>query len=333
MSNRKPTPANRHVVTQDSGSPTINRGPIFDREEIARVLKKVRRIASIVGIVAGGIGLAFGTHYYLTHSPRFALREVIVNGAKRLTSESVITESGLQMGENLVSMDLEKVKERIEQDPWIDHAILRRKLPSTIELDVVERAPVAIASLANGTYLATADGVCFKRVEGSDPSDFPVITGLGDVANDSDSASKEIAKAIELSREIERVGLYGGHVEELAIEDDGGISAVIGSRGVRLVFGDDNFRSKVQKALKIEYELARRHARATTIFLDDDEHKDRVVVRLLAALPEAEVTTEASAKSAHRDSSRRIWPHNATSDRVPAGHTAPSQETRRRTSP
>ena len=87
-----------------------------------RVLKKIRRIASIVAIVSGGTGLTFGTHYYLTHSPRSALREVIVNGAKRLTSESVIAESGLQLGENLVSLDLEKVKERIETDPWIDHA-------------------------------------------------------------------------------------------------------------------------------------------------------------------------------------------------------------------
>ncbi|MGZ3455338.1 MAG: hypothetical protein ACXVEF_37385, partial [Polyangiales bacterium] len=56
--------------------------------------------------------------------------------------------------------------------------------------------------------------------------------------------------------------------------------------------GKGSYRSKVRLGAKVEAELSRRSARPTVIFLDDDLHPDRIVVRLVAALPPAEVTLD-----------------------------------------
>ena len=70
------------------------------------------------------------------------------------------------------------------------------------------------------------------------------------------------------------------------------IAASVGKRAVRVVFGMPPYRSKVRLAAKIEGELGRRNARPTTVFLDDDRHPDRIVVRLVSALPGAQVTVD-----------------------------------------
>ena len=134
----------------------------------------------------------------------------------------------------------------------------------------------------------------FKKVEDGDLVDLPILTGISgeDASGDREATAQLVKRALDLAREVEHVGLFGGRVEELAIDRDGGVTAVIGKRALRVAFGRGPFPPKVRLAAKLEADLARRGARATTIFLDDDQHPDRIVVRLVSALPPAQVTVD-----------------------------------------
>lgn len=296
MSATRSLPSNRRVVTPPRPNRPIAPAKPWDPDALWRHLRLAGRIALGVAIVACGVMAAVYARRYVTQSPRFALKDLRIEGNHRRTREQITALAGIALGQNVVELDLEAVRARLEKDPWIERATILRRLPASVAIDVIERDAGAIVALPSGTWLATSHGDLFKKIEADDPNDLPVITGLTDdaAASDRDATAQIIRRSLDLAADAERVGLFGGRVQELAVDADGGITAVLsrGKTSVRVVFGKTGYRQKVRLGARVEAELARRGARATTIFLDDDVHPDRIVVRLVSALPPAEVTVD-----------------------------------------
>lgn len=290
----KTLPSNRRVQTPARAHEPV-RQP-WDPDALWRKLRLLGRVALGVAIVAAGVLAAVYARRYVTQSPRFALKDLRVEGNHRRTREQIAELAGLTLGQNVVELDLEAVRARLEKDPWIERATILRRLPASVAIDVIERDAAAIIALPTGTWLATSHGDLFKKIEAGDPNDLPVITGLTDeaAASDRDATAQIIRRALDLAADAERVGLFGGRVQELAVDSDGGINAVLsrGKASVRVVFGKNGYRQKVRLGARVEAELARRGARATTVFLDDELHPERIVVRLVSALPPATVTVD-----------------------------------------
>lgn len=292
----KSLPSNRRVQTPARANLPIAPKQPWDPDALWRKLRLAGRIALGVAIVAVGVLAAVYARRYVTQSPRFALKDLRIEGNHRRTREQLTELAGLTLGQNVVELDLEAVRARLEKDPWIERATILRRLPASVAIDVIERDASALVALPSGTWLATSRGELFKKIEAEDPNDFPVITGLSDeaAASDRDATAQIIRRALDLAADAERVGLFGGRVQELAVDSDGGIIAVLsrGKASVRVVFGKNGYRQKVRLGARVEAELARRGARATTVFLDDELHPDRIVVRLVSALPPASVTVD-----------------------------------------
>lgn len=294
----RPLPSNRRVITPPRANAPVREEKPWDPEALWRHLRLVGRIALGVAIVAIGIAGAIYARKYVTQSPRFALKDLKIEGNHHRSREQIVALSGIAIGQNVVDLDLEAARARIEKDPWIERATIVRRLPASVAIDVVERDAAAIVALSSGTWLATSHGELFKRIDAEDPNDLPVITGINEVdaAGDRESTAQIIRRALDLAADAERVGLFGGRVQELAVDSDGGITAVLSraaaKSNVRVAFGKSGYRQKVRLGARIEAELSRRSARPTVVFLDDDIHPERIVVRLVSALPAASVTVD-----------------------------------------
>lgn len=300
----RPLPSNRRVATPPRANAVVSReddartgkrvDKPWDPDALWRGLRLAGRIALAVAIVAVGVATAVYARKYVTTSPRFALKDLRIEGMHHRSKEQVAALAGIALGQNVVDLDLDAVRAKIEKDAWIERATISRRLPATVSIEVLERDAAALVALPSGTWLATSQGELFKKVEPDDPVDLPVVTGISeaDAAGDRDATAQIVRRALDLAAEIERVALFGGKVQELNVETDGGIAAVIGRRAVRVAFGKSSYRNKVRLGARIENELSRRGARPTVVFLDDDVHPDRVVVRLVSALPPAEVTVD-----------------------------------------
>lgn len=255
--------------------------------------------AVLTALLLATIGAAsVGARYWVTHSPRFGLQQLVVTGNQRFSTEQVAALAGVGLGQNLVALDLAKARDRLESEPWIERARLARRLPGTLQIEVNERVAAAVVLLPSGAYLATPDGDLFKHLELGDAPDLPVITGIrpDDAVLDHGATAQLLRRALDLGAEIERTQLYGGRVEELAINDQGGVTAVLGRHGLRIAFGTSGYRNKVRLAQRVEADLTKRGAHPTLIFLDDDQHPDRIVVRLVSALPPAVVEVDEPTK-------------------------------------
>jgi cell division protein FtsQ len=249
----------------------------------ARWKEGVRLAAGVVVTVAAALGCVWGMLRYTRTSPRFAVRTIDVHGTSRRSPEDIAHRAGIAIGQNVFIADLENARAGILDDPWIEQASLRRKLPSGIAIEVVEREAAALVAVGPDLYLVTRQGEPFKKPEAGDPYDLPIVTGVRPevVINDRPGAIASIKRALDLAFDYEHIGPAKSFpVQEVHLEDDGGLVLSVGKEAIQLHMGKGPYRQGIDQANRVLGELGNRRASASVVFLDNDAHPERVVVRM-----------------------------------------------------
>lgn len=246
-------------------------------------LRALQLAAGIAIVATASVGVAWGARRYITSSPRFAVRTVLVEGNHRRTAPQIAAAGGVAVGKNIFALDLKQAGALVTQDPWVEKATVIRKLPGTISISVVEREAAALVTIGSELYLATRDGDLFKKMGQDDPVDLPTITGIpaAQVQTDRPGVVLSVRRALDVAEEAERTGIARRYpIQELHLEKDGSLVVTIGREAIALSLGHAPYRDKMEEASRILNELARRKANAAVIFLDNDAHPERVVVRM-----------------------------------------------------
>jgi cell division protein FtsQ len=277
------TPGNRRVSVPppeeaEPSAPVAAPQPVGGRG----ILSALRTVVGALLVAGASTGVAWVARRHVIQSPRFAIAVVDVAGNARRSTDAVIAESGLTLGANIFTTDLDAARARILGDPWIADATLARRLPATILVRVTERKAGALVALGD-TFLATPEGEPFKVFEPDDSVDLPLVTGLRpeDIAADREGGMRTIRRALDLAAEYERGPLARrAPLEEVHVEPDGAFSLIVGRSGLQLVLGSPPFRRKLDQATRVVAELDKRGAKADSIMLDNDTRPERVVVRI-----------------------------------------------------
>jgi cell division protein FtsQ len=127
-----------------------------------------------LAVIGGGLWLGYR---FVTSSPRFAIEEIQIHGAHRLSVDELRDALPVHAGDNVFSADLADLGDRLRHHAWIASAEAKRILPHTIVIEIREHEPVAIVELGEG-YLVDASGRPFKRIEPGDPTDLPLVSGI-----------------------------------------------------------------------------------------------------------------------------------------------------------
>jgi hypothetical protein len=78
------------------------------------------------------------------NNPRFLLKDIAVKTAGGpLSSDAIITASGLKKGEHMLMISLRGVRDHLEALPQVQKATITRSFPGTILLEVTQRQPIA----------------------------------------------------------------------------------------------------------------------------------------------------------------------------------------------
>jgi cell division protein FtsQ len=267
-----------------SAATTTVRAPERPRfPKLGRVGRTLQLVAGVAIVLSASVAVAWGARRYVMQSPRFGVRTVLVDGNKKRAATTVASEAGIAVGQNIFAIDLVQAGAMLTQDPWIERATVARKLPSTVSITVAEREAAGLAAFAGDLYLVTRDGDPFKKIGPDDPTDLPIVTGIpaAQVASDRPGVVIAIRRALDVAEELDRVGVTKRYpLEELHLERDGSLMATIGREGIALSLGQPPYRDKIEEASRILNEVARRKANASVIFLDNDAHPERVVVRM-----------------------------------------------------
>lgn len=94
---------------------------------------------AIVVVITGG-------YHSILQSDVFLLEKVVVKGNNRISTEEIITASGLQIGmDKIYSLSYDEIEKNfLQKFIYIKHADIKRETPGTLIIEIVERKPVAI---------------------------------------------------------------------------------------------------------------------------------------------------------------------------------------------
>lgn len=256
-----------------------------------------RRGAGVLAVVKGGalVGLAalgavgvVEARAWLTEGDVLPLRSVAVSGVADDRAREIVAYAEVSQGEPLLALDLDVVKARVEQHPFVASANVRRVPPDGLEIEVMERRPRALLAVGGSLYLVDERGAPQKRARPGDGLDLPLITGLeadafdeAETSEGADEVSPAVSRALRVIDAHEAAGAPGGPLAEVWMETSERPVAVLAD-GTRVVLGEGDPEHKMTRLGRVLSALARQGKGADRVRLDDDRRPERVAVRLRA---------------------------------------------------
>ena len=120
--------------------------------------------------------LIIGGFVFALVSPIFNIKEIQVSNNNQIATETIISLSQLQLGQNLFRFNKNKIEKEIKTNPYIESVTIKRKIPSKIEISVKERNRNYNVEFLNGYAYINNQGYI---LEISDQKlDLPTIQGI-----------------------------------------------------------------------------------------------------------------------------------------------------------
>ena len=171
---------------------------------LMRVLRSVFRVIRLVSIVGGALFGGYHALAMLRVAPFLTVDRIVVRGNVQLSEGEVLTLMSGVTGMSIFEVDLEAQRERLKVSPWLLGGTLRRIFPSTIEVVVHERRPMALARFTDYLYLVDPSGAVLDRHGPRFADiDFPIVDGLA--ADDASTPTVVPARMALASRVLEEL--------------------------------------------------------------------------------------------------------------------------------
>ena len=130
--------------------------------EIALILAVLLAAAGL-GAMRGGQLRDFAARYggagdFLARSLGFGVDIVTVSGATHMTEAQILSIAGIDSKTSLPFFDVADARARLEADPLVKQASVRKLYPDRIVVDIVERTPYGLWQMDGRVRVVAADG-------------------------------------------------------------------------------------------------------------------------------------------------------------------------------
>lgn len=140
--------------------------------KIMRRKKKIKKIikwTTLLLLIVGGIVFALV-------SPIFNINEIRVINNNQISTETIISLSQLQIGQNIFKFKGSQVRKDIKTNPYVENIKVQRRLPNRVEITIEERQKNYNVEFLNGYAYINNQGYILEISE--QKLDLPVIQGV-----------------------------------------------------------------------------------------------------------------------------------------------------------
>jgi cell division septal protein FtsQ len=249
-----------------------------------------RRVLAGTAIVAAlGAG-----GWWLAGSGTFAVARV-GTGDYRFTDERELRRAlTTLLGRNLWALSQADVRQSLAGLPWIREAHVQRRLPSSVDIELIEWRPLLVVAEPGAPPDAPAlvlveDGRVLPFPPHLPAPDLPVLTGVV-VERQAQGPARlppTLAPSVlELVDALESSGLEAATTVDFVVSGPDGYGVILRGREATLLVGREGFADRLAR-----YLTARAHVDSNLVI--DLRFKDRLTVRPQPAIePEAEAANE-----------------------------------------
>jgi cell division protein FtsQ len=174
---------------------------------------------------------------------------ITVTGNTRLSKGEVIALMDGLRGQSMVTIDLESWRQKLMTSPWVGSAVMRRVLPGTIAVAILERQPMGIGRIGRDLYLIDQEGTIIDEF-GPNYAEFdrPIIDGLAGPPRDGGSLVDEprAALASRLLASLQVRPDLAKRVSQVDVTDARDAVVILKNDAALLRLGDDQFVERLQ---------------------------------------------------------------------------------------
>jgi cell division septal protein FtsQ len=246
-----------------------------------RVLIVFSKFAIVIALISGiYVGARFAAKRFFLDNPDYKLSNIEVQTDGTLQREQILSVADIHEGENIFRINLARVHDRLQDLAQVDEVEVVRKLPSEMDIRIVERKPIAwITSekqvadpfASDAAFLVDARGVLMKEKKLlPEYLGLPLILGC---ASESLEAGKvvetpETKAALELLRLSTRSFMQTRfQIREIDVSK-GYCLVVTDKNHSKVTFGFDNLDTQLQRLEQF-------------LIYSDDAHREIATVNLL----------------------------------------------------
>lgn len=139
----------------------------------------------------------------------FRIEHINVTGNKHMDQMSIYAVALDQKSRAMPLVDLNQVRDRLLAFGWVADARVSRRLPDTLAIDIVERAPAAVWQDHGQLMLIDANGVPLEAVNPDAIPDLPRL--IGDNANGQELAYRTLLEAAPALKPLVKAATWVGN--------------------------------------------------------------------------------------------------------------------------
>lgn len=246
------------TVIQMTNKNNLKKEELKRKEELKKQRKrekKIKKIKFVLKLIVF-LGTIIGSSIFAMTSPIFNVKEISVLNNKIVSSEEIISLSELKIDQNIFKFSKNRVKNKIKQNAYVEDVKIHRKIPGTLQIDIIEREPkYSVEYMGKYAYINT-QGYILEISE--DSKGLIIIQGItteedkvqpGNRLNNDDLINLEnIIKIINIVKENNLVE----KVTSIDISDKNDYSLYMQEEKKRIHLGDStNLGNKMLYAIAI----------------------------------------------------------------------------------
>ncbi len=179
---------------------------------------------------------------FLINSPLFNVKKIEVEGNKNVSDDKIISLSEVKLHTNIFKFNKLEIIEKIKENAYIQDADISRKLPSTVQIDIVEREPKYMLQFADSYVYINNQGYMLEI--SNEKLDIPILLGFttdlsnikaGNRINIEDLKKMDmVIKIYEATKSNE----LGHLITKIDISDEKNYIIILESEGKKVYLGD-----------------------------------------------------------------------------------------------
>lgn len=230
------------------------------------VLWEIGRAFLLTGAVVFVTASLLAAWDWTIRSPHLRLRETVVKGCKELTEKEILALAAIRPRQNLLTLNIQAIAERIEANPWVRSTAVGREFPGRLVIVVRERKAVALLKKNQEFHLLDGDGFPFKKLEAGEDSDLPILTGYLQNGRIDESLVKKAVALLQDLAQIKDIPNIGAPSEVHADETFG--LSLFTDTGLCLKLGFDGYPLKLQRLAPVIEDLDRKNLKTGFLLID-----------------------------------------------------------------
>ncbi len=250
----------------------------------------------------GVLLLCFVVLFFAVDAPRhigFILKDIAmfkvhslrITGCEMTSAKEIAGLAGIiQYQSSLLELRNKILVKRIEQEDWIYRAVVTKKWPDEITIEITERKPVALVNGnlpgKNGLFYVDKNGEVFHQVQPGDDLDYPVITGHFSIKHDEEKGDVFV-EFTDINTFLKKVAknnpnLPEPSISEIYLDEQKEMVVYLVDHPFPIFFGKGNIITKYSRLAKVMNSLYHDKESETLLsgisYIQMDYLRDKVLV-------------------------------------------------------